>query len=143
MKHIFTLLFFCASALTWSGCSEKEEDPQFDPQDLLGKWEAYQEYLGDTEEFIPYDQNRDILDIGPNTITATIHGYDDNDHLQVTILKLTYTLNGDMLTGEDEDGEVYSFRIEVLTQTEFVYSYESYSPEHGAFRNKTYHRRIG
>ena len=143
MKHIFTLLFFCATALTWSGCSEKEDDPQFDLKYLQGTWEAYQEYLGDTGEFVPYDQNRDILDIGPNIITATIHGYDDNDHLQVMTLEITYTLDGNTLRGEDEDGEVYSFRIEVLTQTEFVYSYESSSPEHGTFRNKTYHRRIG
>ena len=58
-------------------------------------------------------------------------------------LEITYTLDGNTLRGEDEDGEVYSFRIEVLTQTEFVYSYESSSPEHGTFRNKTYYRRIG
>ena len=122
---------------------DEGNQPQIDLQYLQGKWEAYQEYLGDTGEIIPYNQNRDILDIGPNIITATIHGYDDNDHLQVMTLEITYTLDGNTLTGEDEDGEVYSFRIEVLTQTEFVYSYESSSPEHGTFRNKTYYRRIG
>lgn len=143
MIRSFTALFLCATVLLWGGCSEKEDEPQFDPQDLQGRWEAYQEYLGDTGEIIPYDENRDILDIGPNTITATIHSYDDNDNLQVLTLELSYTLNGNVLTGEDEDGEVYSFRIEVLTSTEFVYSYESSDSEQRIYRNKTYYRRIG
>ena len=122
---------------------DEGNQPQIDLQYLQGKWEAYQEYLGDTGEIIPYNQNRDILDIGPNIITATIHGYDDNDHLQVMTLEITYTLDGNTLTDDDEDVDVYSFRIEVLTQTEFGYSSESSSPEHGTFRNKTYYRRIG
>ena len=144
MQRIFTLLFFCTTALTWSGCSEKEDDdPQFDPQDLLGKWEAYQEYLGDTGETVPYEQYRDLLEIGPNSMVVTVHSFEDGDIPQVITLHLTYTIEGDMLLGEDEEGETYSFRIEVLTPTEFVYSYESSNSEQGTFRNKTYYRRIG
>lgn len=141
MKYLFSFLF-CAAALILSSCSEKDSDESgIDLSYLQGKWEAYQEYLGDTGETVPYKEYRDVLEIGPNTITATTYSY-ENEVPELFTLQITYTVQDNILSGEDEDGEIYTFRIELLTESEFVYSYEV-DGDGETYRNKTYYRRIG
>lgn len=138
MKYFFSFLF-CAAVLVLGSCSEKDSNESaIDLSYLQGKWEAYQEYLGATGETIPYEEYRDVLEIEQDIITATIYSY-ENDVPEPFTLEIAYTVQDNILSGED--GEIYTFQIELQTQSEFVYSYDG-GGDGETFRNKTYYRRI-
>ena len=142
MKRIF-LFLCCAAALSWSGCTKDNDDNTVDLTQLVGTWEITKMYIGEYGEWdeeygseFNFVSTKEFHADGTVTVAETQSGYTRS-------WNLIYTIDSNILTiSETDTDHAISVRIEKLTASEFITSYE-YKGENGkTYVDKVYHKRI-
>ncbi len=119
-------LFFCAAALlaaiSFSACSDSEDDGQnIDTSKLLGKWVALAryDYVSESDSYVEFDDyDHPIDDFVLNfqdEKTVLISDSEKSEYIYTN----TYKLNGDRITFREEgDDYTRSYKIILLTDTQ-------------------------
>lgn len=161
MKRFCTCLLLFTSILAWTGCSETDDaggnkdnngDTPTDTSLLLGKWETYKEYYGDSgtwNEKFGADQGY-IATKEYRADGTCIFGHEEIENSYVSTSEYRYSVEDDLITVKPTDipdeeltPDMLEYaRIDQLTADELVLAYD-YEDENGQMiADKEYLRRI-